>query len=62
MKIEERFEEIDKIIEGLERNEATLDESFDLYKKGMDIIKECNKEIDKVEKQLIVLGEEDEEQ
>ena len=62
MKIEERFEEIDKIIEGLERNEATLDESIDLYIKGMDIIKECNKEIDKVEKQLIVLGEEDEEQ
>ena len=62
MKIEDRFEEIDKIIEGLEHSELALDESFELYKKGMDIIKECNKEIDKVEKQLIVLSEESDEE
>ena len=62
MKIEEKFEEIDKIISDLEINEVTLDESFELYKKGMDLIKECNKEIDKVEKQVIILQEQDENQ
>ena len=42
-------------------NEVSLDESFELYKKGMDIIKNCNKEIDKVQKQIIVLSENNEE-
>ncbi len=60
MKIEEKFEEIDKIINSLEMNEASLDESFELYKKGMDIIKECNTEIEKVEKQIVILTQEDE--
>lgn len=61
MKIEEKFEEIDKIIGSLEANEVTLDESFELYKKGMDIIKDCNKEIEKVEKQIVILQEDNEE-
>jgi exodeoxyribonuclease VII small subunit len=60
MKIEEKFEEIDKIINSLEMNEASLDESFELYKKGMDIIKECNTVIEKVEKQVVILTQEDE--
>ena len=60
MKIEEKFEEIDKIINSLEMNEASLDESFELYKKGMDIIKECNTEIEKVENQIVILTQEDE--
>ena len=55
MKIEERFLELDKIVKELELGELTLEESFELYKKGMDMIKDCNKDIDKVEKQLIVL-------
>lgn len=59
MKIEEKFEEIDKIINSLEMNESSLDESFELYKKGMDIIKECNTEIEKVEKQIVILTQED---
>ena len=55
MKIEERFVELDKIVKELELGELTLEKSFELYKKGMDMIKDCNKEIDKVEKQIIVL-------
>lgn len=55
MKIEERFVELDKIVKELELGELTLEKSFELYKKGMDMIKDCNKDIDKVEKQLIVL-------
>ena len=55
MKIEERFVELDKIVKEVELGELTLEKSFELYKKGMDMIKDCNKDIDKVEKQLIVL-------
>ena len=61
MKIEERFEELDKIVKKLELGESTLEESFELYKEGMDMIKECNKEIDKVEKQLVILQSDTEE-
>ena len=61
VKIEEKFEEIDRIIASLEANEITLDESFELYKKGIDIIKDCNKEIEKVEKQIVILQEDNEE-
>lgn len=55
MRIEERFKELDDIVKELESGEVSLEESFDLYKKGMDMLKECNKDIDKVEKQIIVL-------
>lgn len=62
MKIEERFVELDKIVKKLELGESTLEESFELYKEGMNMIKDCNKEIDKVEKQLIILQSNDEEE
>lgn len=55
MKIEDRFKELDNIVNKLEANDVSLEESFELYKKGMDMLKECNKDIDKVEKQIIVL-------
>lgn len=55
MRIEDRFKELDSIVGELESGEISLEESFELYKKGMDMLKECNKDIDKVEKQIIVL-------
>jgi exodeoxyribonuclease VII small subunit len=55
MRIEDRFKELDGIVNELESGEISLEESFELYKKGMDMLKECNKDIDKVEKQIIVL-------
>ena len=61
MKIEDRFKELDDIIKQLEANESSLEESFELYKKGMDMLKDCNKDIDKVEKQMIVLQGSEEE-
>ncbi len=55
MRIEDRFKELDSIVNELESGEISLEESFEIYKKGMDMLKECNKDIDKVEKQIIVL-------
>lgn len=55
--LETAFEELDKIIEELEEEEITLEESFKLYQEGMKLLKYCNNSIDKVEKQLIILGE-----
>lgn len=58
-KIEEKFEQISTIIETLEQPATPLAESLKLYTQGVKLLKECNDELDKVEKQLIILGEEE---
>lgn len=59
-KIEDKFEQINTIIEALEQPATPLTESLKLYTQGVKILKECNDELDKVEKQLIILNEEEE--
>lgn len=61
MKIEESFKELDKIISSLEGGELSLDESFKKYNEGLKLIKNCNAQLDKVEKQIIVIDENEEE-
>lgn len=58
--LEQSFEELESIIEQLEQEPASLEESFQLYKKGMDLLKECHISIDKVEKKMQVLNEDGE--
>lgn len=55
--LETAFEEMNQIIAKLEEDEVSLEDSFRLYKEGMDLLKYCNTSIDKVEKQLIILEE-----
>ena len=50
-KIEDKFEQINAIIETLEQPATSLTESLKLYTQGVKILKECNDELDKVEKQ-----------
>lgn len=58
--LEVSFEEINDIIGKLEVADVSLEDSFHLYQEGMKLIKYCNDSIDKVEKQLIILGEKNE--
>ncbi len=55
--IETSFEELDVIIEQLENPDTNLEDSFQLYHKGIQLLKACNDSIDKVEKKIIVLNE-----
>lgn len=55
--IEDNFKELEKIINELENDELSLEDSFAMYEKGMKLLKKCDEELDKVEKQLIVLKE-----
>ena len=57
MTIEDALEALDQIMEQLEEGEASLEDTFNLYQKGMKLLKECSKKIDKVEKQLQILNE-----
>ena len=59
--LETAFEELEEILEKLEEEDIAMEESFALYQEGMKLLKYCNNSIDKVEKQLIVLGEANEE-
>lgn len=55
--LEESFDALDEIIENLQSGELTLEESFQKYEEGMKLIKNCNDAIDKVEKKLEVINE-----
>ncbi len=55
--IEDNFQELERIITELENDELSLEDSFSRYEKGMKLLKKCDEELDKVEKQLIVLKE-----
>lgn len=62
--LEQSFERLEQILEQMENDEATLDQSFKMYQEGMKLIESCNSQLDKVEKQIIVLendGEQEDE-
>ncbi len=59
--LEAAFEELDETIAALEDPDVTLDESLKLYQQGIKLLKFCNDSIDKVEKKIIELKTEDEE-
>lgn len=57
--LEDTLAEIEGIIEQLQQRDISLEDSFGLYKKGIEKIKVCNKKIDAVEKKLLILNEEE---
>lgn len=60
--LEASMQALDEVLEKLEEEEITLEESFKLYTKGVKLLKECKDSIDKVEKQLIILNEEEQDE
>ena len=55
--IEQTFTELEELLEKLESPDTTLEESFACYETGMKLVKACNDKIDKVEKQIQILSE-----
>ena len=56
--IEESFTAVEETLEKLRSDELELEDSFQLYKDGMEILKACAGKIEKVEKQVLKLDEE----
>ncbi len=56
--LEEAFAELDQVMEELEKGDISLEASFALYQRGMQLVGQCNASIDRVEKQLVALEEE----
>ena len=58
--LEEAFSKLDSLISELEKPENSLEASFKAFEEGMQLVKYCNDSIDKVEKKVLVLGQDGE--
>ena len=56
MTIEETFAALDALIDQLESGKGSLEDAFKNYEEGMKLVKSCNEKIEKIEKQILVLG------
>lgn len=59
--LEEMFTQLESVIKTMEQGDVSLEETFDLYHKGMNMLKSCNDKIDKVEKKMLILDDKGEE-
>ena len=55
--VEESFNEIEGIIAEMQKEDVTLDRSFELYNQVLKLIKECNGKLDSMEKQIKIIEE-----
>lgn len=58
LSLEENFARLEETIEKLEDDDIPLEDAFRAYSEGMAILKRCNDQIDRVEKQVLKLNEE----
>lgn len=55
--LEELFQELDGMMWQMEEPGLSLEQSFSLYHRGIELLKSCNDKIDTVEKQIQILEE-----
>lgn len=55
--LEDVFLQLDELAERLEDRETSLEESFRLYKQGMELLKYCSDKLDTVEKKMLQMDE-----
>ena len=55
--LEEMFTELDLLAGKLEDRETSLEDSFRLYRPGMELLKLCSEKLDTVEKKMLQLNE-----
>ncbi len=58
--LEEAFAALEDTVSRLEAEDISLEESFQVYQKGMEMLKYCNDKIDKVEKKVLRINEDGE--
>lgn len=54
--LEENFEKLEQTIEKLEQEDISLEDAFTAYSEGMELLKQCNEQIDGVEKKVLKLN------
>ena len=53
--IEDNFEQLEDIISKMQSDRITLEQSFELYNKGLSLVQDCNNQIEKIEKQIKII-------
>lgn len=56
LSVEEAFKRLNQILNNLDKEEISLEESFHLYEEGVKLVQHCNAKVDRVEKQIMVLS------
>lgn len=54
--LEESFSQLSAIVDKLENDDLSLEDSFKVYQNGMELLKECSTKIDTVEKKMLQLN------
>ena len=54
--LEEAFLRLEEVTRALEDENISLEESFAVYQKGMELLKYCSESIDIVKKKVLVLN------
>lgn len=54
--IEEMFSALEATISELEKDDVSLEKAFSLYEEGIKLVKNCESEIDTVEKKVLSLS------
>lgn len=55
MSFEENVEQLEKIVQELEKGDLNLDESIKKFEEGMNLSKKCNEILEEAEKKITVL-------
>ena len=56
LSLNELFAALDEKLETMSED-IPLEQSFELYKEGMELLKKCNEKIERVEKQVLIMNE-----
>ena len=54
--LEEAFSKLDGLIEKMQTADLPLEETFALYKQGVELVETCNNKIEKVEADIKVIN------
>lgn len=57
MSIEESFGKLQEILEKMEAEDVTLEQSFACYEEGMKLVRYCSEKIEQVEQKVMQLNE-----
>ena len=57
IKFEESINRLEEIVEKMESEELSLEESINIFKEGMDLVANCNAKLDEAEKKISIIME-----
>lgn len=55
--LNEDFESLNQIITNLNKSDISIEDAFEQYALGMELLKKCSDKVDKVEKSVLALSE-----